>query len=74
MSHTQLTPENINEIAILKRSGMLQKDRAQLIGVTPSAISQEIARNKMLLGDITPDMQRKKGKKEGFFPIKDFER
>lgn len=46
MSHKHITPSQINEIAVLKRAGVLQKDIAQIIGVTPSAISQEITRNK----------------------------
>ena len=46
MPYKQLTPENINEIAVLKRARVLQKDIAHIIGVTPSAISQEIKRNK----------------------------
>lgn len=46
MSHSQITPSQINEIVALRRFGILQKDIAKAIGVTPSAISQEISRNK----------------------------
>jgi len=46
MSHKHITPEQRNEIAVLKRSGIFQKDIAGLIGVTPPAISQELKRNK----------------------------
>jgi IS30 family transposase len=46
MSHIQITLSQINEIASLKRAGVSQKDIAVIIGVTPSAISQEIQRNK----------------------------
>jgi len=46
MSHKHITPEQRNEIAVLKRIGILQKDIARMIGKTPSAISQELARNK----------------------------
>ena len=46
MSHTHIIPEQQNEIAVLKRSRIFQKDIAKIIGVTPSAISQEIKRNK----------------------------
>lgn len=46
MSHHQITPSGVNEIAVLKRTGMFQKDIAVIIGVTPSAISQELSRNR----------------------------
>lgn len=46
MSYKHITPIQRNEIAVLKRSNILQKDIAEIIGVTPSAISQEIKRNK----------------------------
>lgn len=46
MSHAQITPSQVSEIAALRRFGILQKDIAKAIGVTPSAISQEIQRNK----------------------------
>ena len=46
MSHKHITLSQINEIAVLKRSGILQKDIAKIIGVTPSAISQELKRNR----------------------------
>ncbi|NCD18297.1 MAG: IS30 family transposase, partial [Actinobacteria bacterium] len=46
MSHKQITLSQINEIASLKRAGVLQKNIAVIIGVTPSAISQELKRNK----------------------------
>lgn len=50
MSYIQITPFQVNEIAVLKRAGVSQKEIARLIGVTPSAISQEISRNKDLDG------------------------
>jgi len=46
MSHRHITPDQVSEIAVLKRMGMFQKDIAEIVGVTPSAISQEIKRNK----------------------------
>ena len=46
MSHKHITPEQRNEIAVLKRAGVLQKDIAKILGKTPSAISQELIRNK----------------------------
>jgi IS30 family transposase len=46
MSHTHITPSQKNEIAVLLRAGVLQKKIAEIIGKTPSAISQEIARNR----------------------------
>jgi len=46
MSHKHITPEQRNVIAVLKRIGTFQKDIAIIIGVTPSAISQELKRNK----------------------------
>lgn len=44
-SHKHITTDQITEIAALKRAGNLQKDIAKIIGVTPSAISQEIKKN-----------------------------
>jgi len=44
-SHKHITTDQINEIAVLKRAEMFQKDIAELIGVTSSAISQEIKKN-----------------------------
>lgn len=46
MSHKHITLSQQNEIAVLLRVGTMQKDIAKVIGVTPSAISQEILRNK----------------------------
>lgn len=46
MSYKHITPIEQNEIAVLKRSKILQKDIAKLLNKTPSAISQEINRNK----------------------------
>lgn len=46
MSHKHITLSQINEIAVLKRSSISQKDIAEIIGVTPSAISQELKRNR----------------------------
>ena len=46
MSYKHITPSQQNEIALLLRVGMAQKDIAKIIGVTPSAMSQEIKRNK----------------------------
>lgn len=50
MSHKHITPDQVSEIAVLKRAGLLQKDIAKIIGVSPSAISQELTRNKDLNG------------------------
>lgn len=44
-SHKHITTDQITEIAALKRVGNFQKDIAKIIGVTPSAISQEIKKN-----------------------------
>lgn len=46
MSYKHITPEQKNELSILLRAGTLQKDIAKLLRKTPSAISQEIKRNK----------------------------
>ncbi|MFC1608692.1 transposase, partial [Patescibacteria group bacterium] len=45
MSHKHITPEQQNELSVLLRAGVLQKDIAEILGKTPSAISQEINRN-----------------------------
>ncbi|MFC1644869.1 IS30 family transposase [Patescibacteria group bacterium] len=45
MSHKHITPEQQNELSVLIRAGVLQKDIAEILGKTPSAISQEISRN-----------------------------
>ena len=45
MSHTHITPEQRNELSVLIRAGVLQKDIAVILNKTPSAISQEISRN-----------------------------
>lgn len=46
MSHKHITPSQTNEIAVLLRTKTKQKEIAKIIGVTSSALSQEIARNK----------------------------
>lgn len=46
MSHKHITLSQQNELAVLLRTGTMQKDIAEIIGITPSAISQEITRNK----------------------------
>ena len=46
MSHKHITPSQQNEIAVLLRTNTKQKEIAKIIGVTPSAICQEIKRNK----------------------------
>lgn len=45
MSHTHITPEQKNELSILLQAGLKQKDIAQLLEKTPSAICQELKRN-----------------------------
>lgn len=45
MSQCHITPEQRNELSVLLRAGVLQKDIAEILGKTPSAISQEISRN-----------------------------
>ena len=62
MSHKHITPISQNEIAVLLRTGTKQKDIAKIIGVTPSAISQEIARNKDEDGIYRADIAKKKKK------------
>jgi IS30 family transposase len=47
MSHKHITPEQRNELSVLLRAGVLQKDIALILNKTPSAISQEISRNKI---------------------------
>jgi IS30 family transposase len=46
MSCKHITPEQRNELSVLLRAGVLQKDIALILNKTPSAISQEISRNK----------------------------
>jgi len=46
MSHKHITPEQKNELSVLLRTGVLQKDIALILNKTPSAISQEISQNK----------------------------
>jgi IS30 family transposase len=50
MSHKHITLFQQNEIAVLLRAKTKQKDIATILGFTPSAISQEISRNKDLNG------------------------
>ena len=61
MPYKHITPIQRNEIAVLKRNSILQKDIAKTIGVTPSAISQEIKRNKDTDNDY--DAKEAQGKK-----------
>lgn len=46
MSHKQITSDQQNEIAVLRRAGVFQEDIAKILNKTPSAICQEIKRNK----------------------------
>ena len=46
MSHTHITSFQRNELSVLLRAGLKQKDIAKLLGKTPSAICQELKRNK----------------------------
>lgn len=48
MSYKHITPEQKNELAVLLRVGIFQKDIALILNKTPSAISQEIKRNKTI--------------------------
>ncbi len=70
MSHKHITPEQRNVIAVLKRIGTFQKDIAIIIGVTPSAISQELTRNKDEDSKYRAGSAKKK-KKEDLKLIKD---
>jgi IS30 family transposase len=47
MSYQHITPEQRNELSVLLRAGVLQKDIAKILNKTPSAVSQEISRNKI---------------------------
>lgn len=46
MSHKHITSFQRNELSVLLRAGLKQKDIAKLLGKTPSAICQELKRNK----------------------------
>jgi len=46
MSYLHFKPEQRNELAILLRAGHSQKDIAQLLGKTASAVCQELKRNR----------------------------
>lgn len=46
MSYNHITSFQRNEIAVLIRAGLKQKDIAKLLNKTPSAISQELKRNR----------------------------
>lgn len=46
MSHSHFKSFQRNELSALLRAGLKQKDIAELLGKTPSAISQEIKRNR----------------------------
>ena len=46
MSYKQITPKNRNEISVLLRAGLKQKDIAEMLGKNPSSISRELKRNK----------------------------
>lgn len=46
MSHKHITSFQRNELSALLRAGLKQKDIAKLLGKTPSAICQELKRNK----------------------------
>ena len=45
MSHNHITSFQRNELAVLLRAGLKQKNIAELLGKTPSAICQELKRN-----------------------------
>jgi IS30 family transposase len=45
MSHNHITSFQRNELSVLLRAGLKQKDIAKLLGKTPSAICQELKRN-----------------------------
>ena len=45
MSYTHFKPFQRNELAVLLRAGHSQKDIAQLLGKTASAVCQELKRN-----------------------------
>lgn len=45
MSHSHITSFQRNELSVLLRAGLKQKDIAKLLGKTPSAICQELKRN-----------------------------
>jgi len=45
MSYTHFKPKQRNELSILLRAGLKQKDIAKLLNKTPSAICQELKRN-----------------------------
>jgi len=45
MSYTHITSNQRNELSALLKAKLKQKDIAQLLGKTPSAISQELTRN-----------------------------
>lgn len=45
MSYQHFTPEQRNELSALKRAGMKQNKIADILGKTPSAVSQELKRN-----------------------------
>ena len=47
MSYTHITPNQRNELSILLRAGFKQNKIAKLLKKTPSAISQELAKNKV---------------------------
>jgi len=46
MSYTHITSDQRNELSVLLRAGLKQKDIALLLNKTPATISQELARNK----------------------------
>jgi transposase, IS30 family len=45
MSYTHITSNQRNELSVLLRAGLKQKEISQLLGKTSSAISQELTRN-----------------------------
>ncbi len=46
MSYKQITHKNRNELSVLLRAGLKQKEIAQILGKHPSTVSREISRNK----------------------------
>ena len=63
MSYKHITLIQRKELVMLYNNGLLQKDIAKIIGVTPSAISQELKRNQNEYNEYHPSEANKKTKK-----------
>ena len=48
MSHSHITPNQKNELSVLLRAGLKQKDIAKLLNKTPSAICQELKETQLI--------------------------